>query len=237
MATSGIYVYQLTRNELITAAAKKLGVIAKGQTLDSNDLADGTQILNRWITLHRGDLPIHNRVEYTFSPTEDVVEYNIGPGQTLNTVHPIKLLQAWSIDTLSGGAQRTPMEIIADYNYNLLPQETSSGQTIQISYQPKIDYGTLKLWTKPDAYVATNVDITIVYNSANAIFVNSTDTMDLPEEWYEALIAGAASLWAPQWGIPLPDRQALKAEAKEYLDLAKEAGQENASLFLIPQRR
>jgi hypothetical protein len=60
--------------------------------------------------------------------------------------------------------------------------------------------------------------------------------MDFPEEWYNALIYHLAVRLAPEWGVPLPDRQMLLQEAKMYTEDALMVGQEDASLFLQPMR-
>lgn len=237
MATSGISVYQLTRDELITSAAELLGVLASGQSLTSTQVTRGAQYLNRWLIAHRSDFPLNKRTTYSFSPQEGVVSYEIGIGKSLNVAYPTKLLQAWSVDGATDNNSRTEMNIVADQDFNILPSNTSGGQTIQMAYQPKINYGIIRIWPTPDSYVEDNETITIVYESPIEVFTAATQTMDLPEEWYEALIRGVASNWAPAWGIPLEDRKMLTTEAERYLQLAKEAGQENASIFFQPARR
>jgi len=236
MATSGTTTFQLTRNEIITAAAELCAVLSKNQTLETIDFTRGAEYLNRWITAHTGDFPLSKRKEYTFSLVEDVSTYEIGVGKTLNTVYPTRMLQAWSIDNTSLGA-RTPLEIIGDYNYNLLPLNTSSGPPIQMTYQPLVNYGIIKIWPVPDAYTEDNTTISITYEAPIEVFSSSTNTLDLPQEWTEAVIHGVAALWAPAWGVPIPDRHELKQEAKDYLELAMSAGQENASIFFQVDRR
>jgi hypothetical protein len=61
--------------------------------------------------------------------------------------------------------------------------------------------------------------------------------MDLPNEWYDAIIWDIACKLAPRWGVPIQDRQALKQEAKGYFDQAQDAGFEDASLFIHPYTR
>jgi hypothetical protein len=42
---------------------------------------------------------------------------------------------------------------------------------------------------------------------------------------------------APEWGVPLPDRQMLMQEAKMYTEDAAMVGQEDGSFFVMPERR
>jgi hypothetical protein len=60
--------------------------------------------------------------------------------------------------------------------------------------------------------------------------------MDFPEEWYNAIIYNLAVRLAPEWGVPLPDRQMLLQEAKMYTEDATMTGQEDASFFIQPMR-
>lgn len=237
MTTSGTTLYQLTRNEIITSAAEALGVLADGQSLSATQVLRGAEYLNRWLTAHRPDFVISKRKTYSFSPTDGDSSYEIGIGKTLDTAYPTKLLQAWSIDTASSNESRIQMDVISDYNFNLLPLSTSSGQPIQITYQQLVNYGVLQIWPVPNSYVEDNVVVYISYEAPTEIFGASTDTLDLPEEWYEAVIRGVAALWAPAWGVPLLDRKELKAEAKEALEMAKEGAQENASFLIQPAMR
>ena len=60
--------------------------------------------------------------------------------------------------------------------------------------------------------------------------------MDFPEEWYNAIIYTLAVRLAPEWGVPLPDRQMLMQEAKIYTEDAMMVGQEDASFYVMPER-
>lgn len=229
MTTSNVYSYQISRDELITAALRKLAVLAEGQTPTAQNLADGQMALNGAIAQLRSvGMPLWARSEYTFTPTTNV--YTIGTGFTLNTPFPVRLLQAYR----SNGTAKIPLEIVARQDFNILP--TSSGGTpLKVNYQPNINSGVLSFWPTPDS---TNTDtITIVYQRPFQYFTSASETLDFPEEWYNAFIYTVASLLAPEWSVPLQDRQLLKMEAKEYTDMALEVGQEAGSFFVQPERR
>jgi hypothetical protein len=229
MAASGIYAYQLTRNQLIESALRKLGVLAEGQTPSTQNYADGMMALNTVISQLRAvGMPLWARSEYTFTPTTNT--YTIGTGMTLSTPFPVKLLQAFRTDT---GA-KIPLEIVAREDFNILPT-SSNGSPIKINYQPFVNYGTISLWPTP---ASTNTaTVTLVYQRPYQYFTTSTETMDFPEEWYTAIIYHLAVRLAPEWGVPLPDRQMLMQEAKMYTEDAAMVGQEDGSFFVMPERR
>lgn len=229
MTTSSIYSVQYSRDDLVTAAAFKLGVLADGQTLTPTQVTRGTQCLNMIVSFLRAKgMPLWERNSYTFTTTPNQSAYLIGTGQTFNTPYPLKLLQCYRTDT----GTRIDMDIEADYNYNQLPVN-STGIPIKVTYQPKVNVGTLKLWPTPDSTAATST-FTIVYQQAFQYFINSTDTADFPEEWYLPLVYKTASIWAPEWGIPIGDRNMLMGEANSYVEEVLSMGSEDASLFVQP---
>jgi len=234
MSTSGIYEYTTTRDELIKATLRKLSVLAKGQTPDTEDIANAAMAMNlRIAEFKTKGMQLWLRTTYTFSPTLNVSSYSIGTGQTLDTPYPVKMLQAYRVD--SGSTAKVPLELIADENFNRLPS-SSGGNPVQLAYQPRVQSGTVRLWPTPDATAATS-SITLVYTRPIQYFNASTDNPDLPEEWHNALIYNTAVDLAPEWGIPLPDRQLLMQEAKQHLDNAMESILEDASIYWQIDRR
>ena len=235
MATSGVTTNPLTRNQIIEAAHRKLGVVAEGQTLSAENYTNGALALNALLAEFRTlGMPLWARQSYTLTLVASTSTYNIGSGQTVNTPYPLKILQAYRNDTSS--TSKIEMDVIADYNFNMLPSN-SSGAPIQLSYTPRVNYGVIKIWPTPDSTAASGSTVTIVYQRPMEYTASATDTMDLPEEWYKALIFQLAVDLAPEWGIPLPDRQKLEAQADKALDRALSFGTEDGSLYWQIDRR
>jgi len=234
MTTSGISSYQLTRDEIITASVRKLGAVARGQTLDTDDITTGAQALNTLLASYRTiGMPLWARKEYPFSPTLNTSSYTIGSGQTLDTPYPVHLLEAFRVD--SGGLTKIPIDIKASVDFNQLPL-TPGGPPLILNYTPQINVGTLKLWPTPDSSATTST-VTLIYQRPFEYFTVSTDTMDMPEEWYNPVIYGLAVLLAPEWGISLMDRRELKEELKTYLDMAMQTGVEDGPFSFSPNRQ
>lgn len=235
MATSGVTTNQLTRNQFIEAALRTLGVLALDQTPNATEYTNALVKLNALVGEFRTKgLQIWHRTTYTMSLTNGTSSYLIGSGQTLNTPYPLHLLQVVRADANQG--TRIPVDVIADYNFNLLPSN-SSGVPIQITYQPRINVGTIKVWPTPDAYSASYVTLSLTYLRPLEYFNTSSDTADFPEEWVSAIIYNLAVRLAPEYGLPLQDRQLLLREAEMYLKTAEDNSFEDASFFLQPERR
>jgi hypothetical protein len=237
MATSGSTLFELTRNQIIEAALRKLTVLAKGQSADTEDLTNGTQALN--VVLARlmvvSGMPLWARKEYEFSPTTNTATYRIGDGQTLDTPFPLKIYQAILVDDDSDS--QLEMDIISKYDYERLGNITSSGQPINLVYTPQVNYGDITLWPTPNSTAAANKTIRIIYQRPWEDFVAATDTPDFPKEWHQAVIYQLAVALAPEYGTPLPDRKALMEEAKMYLEEAISFGTDEVSVFFQPHGR
>lgn len=235
MTTSNDTIYQVGRDVIITAALRKLGRIAKGQAPDADDIADASIALNMLVAeLRTIGMPLWARKTYSFYPVANQQIYQIGIGKLFNTAYPLHMLQAYRVDSTSN--TKVDIQVVPNYNFNLYPTN-SGGNPIQLSYQPFVDYGEISLWPIPDSNAQTNTNITVVYQAPYQYFDAALDTMDFPNEWYNAIVYGLADLLAPEWSVPLQDRQMLASQYEKHLEKAKDGGQEDGSWFMQPTRR
>lgn len=229
MATSGEYQNQLTRNQLVESILRKLAALSEGQTPSAQNYTDTQIALNMKLGEYKAlGMPLWARTTHTWTPTTG--SYSIGEGQTLDVVYPVKMLQAYRTETNT----KIDMDLIPFEEYNILPASTS-GSPIKLSYQPNINSGTIYLWPQPSS--SNTATITIVYQRPIQYFTASTETLDMPEEWYNALVFGTAVDLSPEWTIPLQDRQWLEKQADKHLDIAMSIGQDVGSFYLQPERR
>jgi len=230
MSTSGTTTWKLNRNEIIYAALRKLGALSGGSTPEAYQVTDGTQALNAMIKGFETDgMPLWSIKSYTFTVTSGTAAYNIGPSQTFNTNKPLKVIQAWRNDSTS--YSNVPMNIYTNYNYAILPLVNSSGTPVNLYYQPLRDYGVINLWPKPSDSTTT---ITLRYQTPFEDMTSSTDDIDFPSEWTEAIIYGLAHRLSPEYGVPLQDRQLLAKEAEFFHDKALSFGTEEGGIFFQP---
>ena len=232
MTTSGVTTSEMDRDAVIAAAMRKLAALAKGQTPDAEDLTNGSEALNNlvaeFMTL---GMPLWAKVTHTVPMVAGTSDYNIGVGQTVNTAFPLRIVQAYVSLDANG---KIPLRETSAYDFNILPNG-SSGTPTQYNYQPKINYGVFKTWPTPDATSAAG-SLTVWYFAPFETFEASGDTPYFPREWNNALIYNLALLLAPEWGVPLNDRGYLEKQADKHLSIALDAGSEQASLFVSPDR-
>ena len=225
MATSGVTTWSLQRDSIINSALRKLSVLSGGSSAAAYETSNATEALNAMLKAFQADgMPLWAINSYTFTTTATVASMTIGVGQTLNTPAPLKVLQAYR-------NVNVPMNVYTHYDYNLLPLSTSSGTPINLYYQPKATFGEINLWPKPDDSTTT---ITIFYQRPFEDMVTSTDNVDFPSYWTEAIIYGLAWRLSAEYGIPTPDRSVLMKEAEMFHSKALEFGGEEGSLYFQP---
>jgi len=127
---------------------------------------------------------------------------------------PQRILSAYrrSIDNTD-----TPLQIISREEYASLSSKLVQGTPVQLFYDPQLTNGVLYVWSAPS--LATSV-IRFWYERVLEDFDASTDNPDFPIEWGEALYYGLADRIAKTYGLSLPERAALKAEAAAKLEAA-----------------
>ena len=231
MSTSGVTTWSLQRDSIINSALRKLAVLSGGSTPATYETTNATEALNALLKGFQTDgMPLWAMQSYTFTPTAGTAAYNIGVGQTLNVPMPLKVVQAWRS---SSSTSNIPMNVYSDNNYNVLPLAYSSGTPVNLYYQPRSVYGTINLWPLP---ADSTYSITIRYQRPFEDMVGSTDNLDFPSYWTEAIIYALADRLAPEYGIPLEDRKLLSQQASAFRATALSFGSEEASLYLQPSR-
>lgn len=229
MSTSGSTTWKLQRDAIISAALRKLAVLSGGSTPTTSQVTEASEALNAMIKGFQADgMPVWAIKSYTFTTILSQADYQIGVGQALNTPVPLKIIQAWRSDS---NTSNVPMNIYTDENYNRLPLAYSSGTPINLYYQPQSYLGTINLWPKP---ADATTQITIRYQRPFEDMNASTDDLDFPPYWTEAIIFGLADRLAPEYGVPLQDRQLITQQAERFHQTALLFGMEEGSMFFQP---
>ena len=233
MATSGVYTWEMTRDQIITDALRKVGAIDEESTPTAAQLTLGARALNGVIKTLAGSvgMPLwaidETSITLTATPT-----YTIGIGQTVNVAKPIKIIQAWRYDsTIPGGPE---IRVISQHDYNRLPNKAITGTPIQIAYEPGLTSGVVSVYPTPDSYSITNTVIKIRYHRQFQDFSAAGDTPDFPVEWHLPVTFHLALAISPDYGVPKQDKQDLKSLADMYTEMAQQASYEDAPFNIQP---
>jgi hypothetical protein len=230
MRTSGTAVWALNRDNVINSAFRKLNVISGNSTAQAYEITNAAEALNAMIKgLIAEGMPVWAIKDYSFTTQAGVSTYAIGVGQTINTPAPLKVIQAARVS--SAGATNTPMEIKSHYDFNLLPINASAGEPTNILYQPLNSSGVISLWPTP---IDSDTVIQLTYQRPFEDMTTSTDNFDFPSYWTETLIYGLVWRLAPEYGVPLMDRQEMMKTYEYFKQQALSFGTEEGSLFLSP---
>lgn len=228
MATSGITTYQLTAEQLINAAYRKTGIMGKGQVADAEELDYGLQALNLLITtLRTRGMQLWKLESVTLPMVVDTQEYTISQPSKAFKIH-----EAWVLPGSTG--TKIPVEQISYFDYNILPT-TSSGVPVKISYLPKNTSGTIYIWPKPSATVASTYTFTYVALKELEVVTSVSQTLDFPSEWHMALVWGVAAQLAIELNVPIQDRADIKKNYEEAAMIAESGGTEEAPLYVQPR--
>lgn len=230
MATSGSTNWTLNRDQVITGALRKLGVLPSGATPSTNQVNDASDAINALVkAFHADGMPLWKITRYSFTTTAGTDTYNIGVAQTLNTPAPLKVLQAtYTVVNTSA----VPMNVYNRYDFNNLPNATSvTGTPVNLYYQPLNGTGVITLWPHP---INSTTEITIDYQSPFEDMDNATDDFDFPSYWIQALIYNLAWSLAPEYGVGPTDRKMLSDEARFWKGEALSYGSEEGSLYFQP---
>jgi hypothetical protein len=236
MATSGSTNFATSRDSLISGALRAAGAIAQGETPTATMVSEAAEALNMLVKAMQADgMPLWAIKKYQITLTASTADYTIGVGSTVSTPKPLKVIQAYLRNTSS--SIDTPVRIITRDEYERLGNKTSSGEPVQIFYEPLLTTGVLHVFPVPDATVAAANTLYIIYQRPFEDFDASTDEPDFPQEYYHTLKFQLADVLAPEYGLSLQERQDLAARAKRTKDEALSFGTEEGSLYLMADQR
>lgn len=124
---------------------------------------------------------------------------------------PLRIPYASSINQLSGVSdfQELEMEQMARFDYENLPNKSSSGRPVQFYFDPKQDFGLLYVWPEPPA---ETYRLSITYYNPLDVFNDADDAANFPNEWVAALKYNLAVRIAPLFDMPLRQEVIVQAE-------------------------
>ena len=224
MTTSGTYDFSVNRDQLITGALRLAGVIAQGETPTASQVSDAATTLNMMVKAWMADgMPLWAIRTITITPVANQNTY------TYDTPKLLKPLQAWNRQTSS--QVDIPMRMISRQEYNILGNKSTTGNPIQLFFNPNLSSTEIKLFPTPDSTAAAQNVIYIVAQVPYQDFDSATDTPDFPQEWYEAIKYGLAVRLAGEYNIDIETRRVLVAEATAIKNEALSFGTEENSLY------
>jgi len=233
MTTSSTYTWEMTRDQIITDALRKVGAIDEEATPTAAQLALGARALNGVMKTMAGSvgMPLWAIDEASITLTS-ASTYTVGIGQTVNIPRPIKVLQAWRRDSSTNFD--TPIRVISYEDYDRLPNKFVLGTPVNLAYQQKNSTGVVAVYPTPDTYSQTYNTIKIRYHRPFQDFTTGTETPDFPPEWNLPLVFELAIVLSADYGVPTNDKADLMKLAQKYTEMAQATSYEDAPIMFRP---
>lgn len=184
-----------TAGDLITGAAKLIGVVFKSEALSADEAQDGLVSLNDMLAswANNGLLCV-SRVGESFS-VSSATSYTIGTGQTLNTARPIDIISA----TFTVGGIDYPLTKITDEQYETILLKTLPGGPPQfIAYDNAYPAGTIRL------YPQSAGTLNLLSEKPLTSFALLSTTASLAPGWNKTIKFNLAVDMGPEYGQEVP---------------------------------
>lgn len=235
--------YTVTRDQIITQALRKLGVLEIGSTPDPDTVADAAVSLNLLIKQFSTEglklwkiseliVPLTSgHTTYILGGTSSSLMYDSLNPTVAITDKPLKVIQGFYRNNQSSPPIDTPVMLVSKQEYNVLGSKFSTGTANTIFYDPRKLNGVLYVYLTPDVNAQTNLELHLVAQLPLDDLNTALDIPDFPNEWMNCLVWSLADELALQYGVPMNSRQELSQRAAIYKEKLSDWDVEAASTF------
>lgn len=180
-----------TARNLVEDALRKIHVLGKGQSLDSDEANDAFRLLNSMLSMWsvQGDL-VYTSSKETF-PLTGAGTYTIGTGLDFNTVAPLYITSAY----VTSGSIDYDLHRIDDTEYSAISDKTISSSIPEYYYYD--GNPTARIYLYPVDSGATSITL----NSVKPLGAFATlDTVyDMPAHYEIAIVYNLGVLISPEY--------------------------------------
>ena len=196
-----------TVNKIVTYALRKAGVAAWNETPASDDASAAMDELNLMLKGWQ------NKGYNLWTKTGGSLALTTAASYTLSPVRPLRILSA----RLKRSGTETPMYEMTRQEYDELPNKTSTGLPTQFYYDRQREAAKLYVW--PVLSTAAGETVEYTYERELEDIAALSDTIDVPGEWWDAVVYNLAARIAETVGLPRPPTLIMRAA-----ELLREAG-------------
>jgi len=241
--------YTVTRDQVISLALRKLGVLEIGSVPDVDTINNAAMSLNLLIKqLSTEGLKLWKVSELIIPFTTTQTSYILGGStsalmyDTQNptvaiTDRPLKVIQGFYRNIQSTPYIDTPVLVVSKQEYNVLGSKFSTGSSNTIFYDVKALNGILYVYLTPDASTSTNTELHLIAQLPLNDISGANDIPDFPNEWMNTLVWNLADQLAMEYGVPMNSRQEITQRAGVYKTMLSDWDVEASSTFFSPDFR
>lgn len=213
----------MTVQDLVSAAMKRIGVLAAGETPQSEESTDGLLRLNSLIdSLSNERLTIYTITCTPWTIAGNDGSYTVGASANINTTRPQSALfidRVSYIDTAQSPDFEYPLIMLTPNEYAAIGAKYQTNTTPYAwYYNPTYPTGTLTLWPVP-----TRNDLTGAFYAPTPVsqFASLATTISLPPSYERMLTANLAVELCPEYGQPVhPKLQQIADDSKAAIKIA-----------------
>lgn len=205
-----------TAYDIIYGALRKLGAVAVGETLTSEDGTTGIEQLNAlldtWSTEH---LAIFNNVETVLQLQAGKSTYSVGSGGDFDMARPLRISGAYTRLQPTGSTVDYPCQEVDYTRYARIGIKNQPGPWPKVMYyNTSFPLAQMIFWPVPSQNAEFHLWTDMVFSQ----FVDLTDTVTLPQGYFIALQTNLALLLAPEYGVqPAPELVQMARSSKKAL--------------------
>lgn len=240
--------FSVTRDDVITAAFRKLGILEPGDSASNIDQALVTNaalvfnlMIKQWQTQ---GIKLWTVKQYTLPLVANKTSYTIGPTGTssdLTDDKPLRLIPGEGLTMLRNISVTPqidlPLQIISRQEYNTLGSKFSTGTSNSVYLDVGKLISTLYVYLTPDVNTSTNYQILFTAQKPLGDITTSSEVPDFPSEWNNALVWGLADEMALEYDVPSNHRTEIALRAASYRNMLEDWDQEYTSVFFTPNLR
>lgn len=140
---------------------------------------------------------------------------NVVYSHTLNSFKPVSNVR--SIRRRDDINNEVPINFLSKEDYETLPSKNQNGTVIQTYFERLQPTGTMFVWNPAVSSVPI---LRFSYERRIEVMAEATDTFDMPEDFYEAIVYNLAKRLIPKYGCSIARTQLIMDLAEESLDVA-----------------
>lgn len=206
---------RMRAQDIVVQALRKIGVVAKDEPAQADDIADGVAQLGRM-------LKAWQNIGYSLWTAQEISIPATATVSVAITPRPIRVM---SVNLKRGGIE-TPMQALTRDEYGSLPLKTSLGLPTTYFFDRQRDAARLFVWPVLAAVNGETFELTIERETDD--LTDPTAFVDVPSEWFDAVVYCLADRLAPDYGISNGD---VTARAERLLAEALATDREESVFF------
>ena len=229
--------FTVNRDQIITLALRKLGVLELGSVPDSETVANASLALNLYVKqMETEGLKLWTVNQLVLPLVNGQTQYSIGPASQnptvdLDTDKPLKVIQAWLRQTTVTPPIDIPVQLLSQQEYKTLGSKFSTGVANSIYYEIRQNTGNMYVYLTPDYNAAYQYDLYFMAQQPIQDINTGSAIPNFPVEWMNTLVWNLADQLAIEYSVPSNHRQEIALRAKTYREQLTDWDVESVSTF------